>query len=182
MILLVVKLRSSYIIAIIVVIIVVIAGAAFVATLSGNGTVTLLVKDPPSYSSDVSSINVTFSKIELNQVVAGGNESWVTLTGTSTIVDLLKIINATETLGSFNVPVGNYSQIRFMVSSVTARINGQIVILSIPSGNETGLKVHFEEPFQLKSGETVTITIDIRANDFGIHNGLFIPSISASIS
>jgi hypothetical protein len=88
----------------------------------------------------------------------------------------------TQSLGSFKVPVGNYSQIRFMTSNATAVINNQTAILTIPSGAETGLKVHFQTPFQITTNGAVTITIDITADNDGIHNGKLIPSMSSTIS
>ncbi len=58
---------------------------------------------------------------------------------------------------------GNYSEVRFIVSNASAEIDGATVILTIPGGNQTGLKAHFKEPFELKSKELITITIDISA-------------------
>jgi hypothetical protein len=182
-------LRRIVIASIVVVIAIVVVAVGYVlsgmylpsGTGAQTGTVKLFMTDPPSYSSNITSINITFTKIELAQLV-GGNETWITLTGNATTIDLLKIVNSTQNLGSFQVPVGNYSQIRFNVSTATALINNQTVALTIPSGAETGLKVHFENPFQLTVNSTVLITIDINADNNGIHNGKLVPSMQATIS
>jgi hypothetical protein len=176
-------------IASIIVVVVVILGAGYLFTIyyapgnpSNSGTIRLLMTDPPHYSNNITSINITFTEIALNQVNSTGNDAWIVLTNSTTTIDLLQIVNVTQSLGSFSVPVGNYSQIRFMVSNATALINNQTVILTIPSGAETGLKVHFQTPLQITANGIVTITIDITADNDGIHNGKLIPSMSATIS
>jgi hypothetical protein len=174
--------------AVIVVAVVVIGAGYFLATYyapsnpSNTGTIRLFMTDPPHYSNNITSINITFTEIDLNQVNSTGNETWIVLTSNATTIDLLQIVNATQSLGSFSVPVGNYSQIRFMTSNATAMINNQTTNLTIPSGAETGLKVHFQTPFQITANGTLTMTIDITADNDGIHNGKLIPSMSATIS
>jgi hypothetical protein len=152
-----------------------------VPTVSAMGTIRLLITDPPHYSDNVTSINITFTEIALHQVNST-SEAWIVLTNDSTTINLFDIINVTESLGNFSVPAGNYTQIRFMASNASAMINGGIVNLTIPSGEQTGLKVHFQGPFELKAGSTVTITIDITADDNNIHNGKLVPSMSATVS
>jgi hypothetical protein len=149
---------------------------------SAMGTISLFMTDPPHYSDNVTGINITFTQIALNMVNSTGNETWIVLTNDSTTIDLFDIINVTESLGNFSVPVGNYSQIRFMTSTASAMINGEIVNLTIPSGAQTGLKVHFQTPFEVKAGGIVIITIDITADNNGIHNGKLIPSMHATVS
>jgi hypothetical protein len=154
-----------------------------IPTVSAMGTIRLLITDPPHYSDNVTSINITFTQIALNQVNPTGNETWIFLTNSSTTIDLLKLVNVTESLGSFQVPIGNYSQIRFMASNATATINDMIVNLTISSGEQTGLKVHFQTPFQVTTNGTVTITVDITADDSDIHNGLKLtPSLKATVT
>jgi hypothetical protein len=180
--------RPITIAAVIVVAVVVIGAGYFLATYyapsnsSNTGTIRLFMADPPHYSNNITSINITFTEIDLNQVNSTGNETWIVLTSNITTIDLLQIVNVTQNLGSFSVPVGNYSQIRFMATNATAVIDNQIAHLPIPSGAETGLKVHFQTPLQITANGTVTITIDITADNDGIHNGKLIPSMSATIS
>ena len=177
--------RPITIAAVIVVAVVVVGAGYLLATYMapGNfGTVRLFMTDPPHYSDNVTSINITFTQIALNQVNSTGNDTWIVLTSSATTIDLLQIVNVTQSLGSFKVPAGNYSQIRFMATNATAVIDNQIVHLPIPGGAETGLKVHFQTPFQITVNGIVTITIDITADNDGIHNGKLIPSMSATIS
>lgn len=165
--------------------VVLVASAPFlnwIPMVSASGTVRLLITDPPHYSGDVSSITITFTQIALNRVDSEGGESWLVLTNGSTTIDLLQVINVTESLGNFEVPVGSYNQIRFMASNAVATIDGEPVVLTIPSGAQTGLKVHFQTPLEVKAGVVVTVTIDITADDNNIHNGKLVPSMSATFS
>lgn len=153
-----------------------------IPAVSATGVVRLLITDPPDYSDNVTSITITFSQIALNRVDSEGNEGWVILTNASTTIDLMKIIDVNASLGNFEVPVGNYTQIRFMASNATAVINNETVQLTIPSGSQTGLKVHFKGPLLISSNIVATITIDITADGKSIHNGKLVPSMSATIS
>jgi|GEM_PF-1915445 len=153
----------------------------WIPTVSATGMVRLLITDPPKYSDNISSISITFSQIALCQVGSNGNETWIALTDTGRTIDLMKIINVTESLGNFEVPVGNYSQIRFMTPNATAVINNETVQLTIPSSAQTGLKVHFKSPLIISSNIVATVAIDIAADDKSIHNGKLVPSMSATI-
>jgi hypothetical protein len=144
--------------------------------------VRLLITDPPEYSDNITSITITFSQIALNRVGPEGNDTWIVLTNASRTIDLMKVINVTESLGNFEVPVGNYSQIRFMASNATAVINNVTVQLTIPSGDQTGLKVHFNSPLVISANLVTTVTIDVTADDKSIHNGKLVPSMSATFS
>jgi hypothetical protein len=176
--------RTTTIAAAIVVIIVVIGAGYFLYTYMapGYGTLRLYMTDTPAYSGNITSITITFSEIDLSQIDSYGNETWIVLTSTAATIDLLQILNVTQSLGNFSVPVGNYTQIRFMTSTATAMINGTAYNLTIPSGAETGLKVHFPTTLQIVANGTVTVTIDITADNDGIHNGHLIPSMSATFT
>jgi hypothetical protein len=62
-------------------------------------------------------------------------------------------------LGSTKVPAGNYSVIRFTVSSAVATISGKNVTLKVPSG-----KIKVPLNFQIKAGATTTVVLDITAD------------------
>ncbi len=165
--------------------VVIVSSAPFfnwIPMVSATGTVRLLITDPPKYSDNITSITITFSQIALNRADTEGNETWVVLTNTSKTIDLMQIINVTESLGNFEVPAGSYNQIRFMTPYATAVINNETVELTIPSGNQTGLKVHFQTPLQVGANMVTTVTIDITADDKSIHNGKLVPSMSATFS
>jgi Domain of unknown function (DUF4382) len=119
---------------------------------SGDGTLVMGVTDAPV--ANVSHIYVTISNVALQ---SEGNAT-VSYNINSTQFDLLALTNVTEILGSNSIPAGNYTMIRFTVTSAVATIAGTNVTLTVPSG-EVKVPVHF----QVKSGETTKVVLDITA-------------------
>lgn len=142
-----------------------------------SGQATIYVQDPPDYSPDVSSIVIAFSSIDMHST----NGSWITVSGTQTSVDLMKVIGLPEDLGTFRIPAGTYDQLRFMVDEAQATISGQTVLLQIPSGGQTGLKVAFPNDLVLSAGGGASIYVDITADNNALHSGLLIPTLTASM-
>jgi hypothetical protein len=150
-----------------------------------TATFNLFIRDPPPYSADVQSINITFTRIEMHRIAFanGTGESWINLTLDSPVtINLLTVINTTKQLGSFFIPAGNYTELRFIVGEAKAEIGGAVTTLRIPSGDESGLKVIFPEKLNLKAGQTASTIVDINADDNNIHNGILRPTLKATFT
>ena len=132
------------------VIVAVAAAAVVFYTSRGNGTLVLGVTDSPI--SNVTHIYITISNVAV-QDQSNASDSYKV---DSTQFDLLSLTNLTKILGSNSLPAGNYTMIRFTVTSATATISGSNVTLNVPSG-ELKVPVHF----QIKSGETTKIVLDV---------------------
>ncbi len=132
------------------VIVAVAAGAAVVLLPSGGGTLSIGITDNPVQN--VSHIYLTISNI---QVQGAGNAS-TSYSSSSTKFDLLSLVNVTKMLGSAKITAGNYTMIRFDVTSAVATIAGANVTLTVPSG-EIKVPLHFK----IKSGSTTTVVLDI---------------------
>ncbi len=118
-----------------------------------TGTLSMEVKDSPI--SGVSHIYLTISNITLQGT---GNLTTTFKTGQVTF-DLLALINVTKTLGNVAIHPGNYTMIRFTIVSANVAIAGLNVSLTVPSG-EIKVPIHFE----IASGKTTVITLDIAVN------------------
>ncbi len=145
---------NRLIIAVVVVVVVIVAGSAilFSALSAGQGSVSIGFTDAPAQG--VTHIYITISNIMLQGT---GNTSMSYSSGTQ--FDLLGLVNVTEMLGSTQVPAGNYTMIRFTVTSAVATILGSNATLKVPSGE---IKVPLT--FQVRSGATTTIVLDISAD------------------
>lgn len=146
---------KSFTVIAIAVVVLIIAGAAvylYETNSMGRGTLSLGVTDSPMGS--VSHLYLTISNIELQ----GNGNSSATYQAGSIQFDLLSLLNVTKLLGDVSIPAGNYTMIRFTVSSAIVTIAGVNSTLNVPSG-EVKLPVHFE----VRSGATTRIVLDITA-------------------
>ena len=122
----------------------------FSLQLSSSGTLSIGITDRPT--GGVSHIYLTISSIELQ----GEGNANVSYKSGPIQFDLLSLVNVTKLLGGVKVPVGNYSMIRFTITSAIATINGQNTSLRVPSG-----EIKIPLSFQIKSGSTTSIVLDI---------------------
>lgn len=140
--------------AVVVIAVVVVGVVAAVFLMAPTGSLVIGVKDAPSTGA-VSSIYLTITDITLQ----GSGNSSTTYKVNATTFDLFKLTNVTKMLGKNSVPVGNYTMVRFSVTSAVATISGSNVTLTVPSGE---IKVPFH--FTVASGKTTTVVLDITAD------------------
>jgi hypothetical protein len=139
----------------VVVIAVVALGAAvflFSAPSAGQGSISIGFTDAPVQG--VTHIYITISNIMLQGT---GDTSVSYSSGTQ--FDLLGLLNVTKMLGTTQVPAGNYTMIRFTLASAVATIASSNVTLKVPSG-----EIKVPVSFQIKSGATTSIVLDISAD------------------
>ncbi|QQG48177.1 MAG: DUF4382 domain-containing protein [archaeon] len=146
--------RSTITVAVLVLIVAAVAGAGYLLSNRSMGTLAVGVTDSP-IPSNVTHIFLTITNI----VLQGESNSTVTFAVNATTFDLLKLNNITKMLGSQSVPAGNYTMIRFNVTSAIATIAGSNVTLNVPSGQ---VKVPLTtQKLVVKPGEKTTIVLDI---------------------
>jgi hypothetical protein len=102
--------------------------------------------------------NETLSRTLCNNVTGGGDAGWKILTNQSKTFDLIAIKGVSAMLGSINLDVGKYTQIRLYLTNATVTINGVKQSLKIPSG-----VLKLVHPFTIKDGDTLTLTLDFDA-------------------
>lgn len=167
-------------IGVIAVIVIAVGVYAYYATLT---TVSLVLKDPPAQASTYSATHiwVSFSSIEVHQVRSAGSDTWIAVkSNTNVTIDLVAIISTPETLGTFSIPAGNYTEIRFNVTSASAEIGGVWVSLNFSGSNV--LDAHFPGQLTLTTGHSATITSDFSADNTSLLAGRLSASLSASFN
>ena len=142
-------------VAVAVLVVVVVAAVAVVFLMAPSGSLVVGVKDAPSTGA-VSHIYLTITDIVLQ---GGTGNTSTTFKLNATTFDLLALQNVTKMLGKNSVPVGNYTMVRFGVTSAVATVGGTNVTLTVPSGQ---IKVPMQ--FTVASGKTTTIVLDISAD------------------
>lgn len=140
----------------VVLIVVVVAGVVAAMYLTTpTGSLIIGVKDAPS-TGDVTHIYLTITDLTLQGAGSVNNTSYKV---NATTFDLLKLTNVTKMLGKNSVPAGNYTMVRFTVTSAVATVGGTNKTLTVPSG-EIKVPVHFT----VASGKTTTVVLDITAD------------------
>lgn len=133
---------------------------------------------------DFDHVNVTFSEIKIHKDIDGDNKSWIVVSSTPKMVDLvaLNLSHINETLGVAEIEVGNYSKLWINVSNATGVLNstGEEVNITVPSG---WLKIQQLHLFNISRGNhTIIIDIDLEGSIHSFHGGQeykFIPVISS---
>src|SRR5713101_1082632 len=89
------------------------------------GNFFVLLTDPPKVPQGTTQLNMTYTGLSLHVTYANGSSKWVPVSASGT-VNLLALVNVSQTIGSANIPVGStVNTIQFTISSVSAKINGQ---------------------------------------------------------
>jgi hypothetical protein len=150
-----------------IIVIILIAAALGAAALlqvpaSANGTLSVYVKDDPSMWSHV---NVTFSAVQVHS--SDDNGSWMTLSIRNGTLDLIALSNVSALLAAGDIPVGNYTQVRILVASVTGVMtNGTAVTFTVPSG-----ELKTTRPFNVTAGAANRLTLEFDLDRSIVQNG-----------
>lgn len=124
-------------------------------TVLDYGTLILMITDKFDLS-NVSSINITIEAVDAHKTGA----DWVTVVNDSKTFNLVEIIGVEEFLGESNLTLGNYTQIRLVISNASLTINDTEHDLKIPSE-----EIKLVHPFTIEANKTTTLTLDFVAAD-----------------
>ena len=141
---------------------------------SQTGTLEVRVTDAPDPS--ITAVYVTTDNIEVS--IAG--EGWVSVIDEEITFELLALEGVEAVLGSAELPVGKYTQIRLSVPLVEVEKDGVIVTAEVPS--ET---IKLVGTFELSADETTFISLDFEVDKPLVERGnqgfLFKPVIKLTI-
>ena len=144
----------------------------------GNGRLVLQITDAPG-DLNISEALVTISNIEVHRAVGGKNNTtaeWEIIVDEPQTFDLVEIRDVKEFLGSKNLSVGVYTQIRLHIDEASAIIDEVQYELEIPSST-----IKLVKGFKIDTEETITLTLDFDVNESihktGSNNYIFQPTI-----
>lgn len=127
-----------------------------------TGTLLMQITDAPP------ELNITKALVNISDVevhLAGADEEgWFTVVEEAKIFDLIAIENVTEFLGTEELSVGKYTQIRLNINEALVTINGTEYDLTIPSKT-----IKLVKSFNIEPNETTTLTLDFDAQE-SIHS------------
>ena len=154
--------------AIFVVVILIFSIAGLSGCINGEGTGVLILQitdAPPDL--DISKALVNISNVEVHLIATG----WYTVVEESQMFDLIELKDVKEVLGSVELKVGRYTQIRLHIDDALVTIDGIEHELKIPSN-----KIQLISPFSINENKTTTLTLDFVVEE-SIHetgNGKYI--------
>jgi len=111
---------------------------------------------------DYQQVNIDVQDVQVN-VSSSDDNGWTSLDVKEGVYDLLKLTNGLDTLiGKIDLPPGNVAQIRLILGpNNSVKINDQLVALSTPSAQQSGLKIQVHQ--DLVEGVTYKILLDFDA-------------------
>jgi Domain of unknown function (DUF4382) len=90
---------------------------------SGSGTLAVLLTDPPTVPNGTRAVYVTYNYLAVHVAEDGNNSGWHILNARGTI-DLMSIINVSQTIASANIQSGVFDKLAFNITSATVTFLG----------------------------------------------------------
>jgi hypothetical protein len=133
---------------------------------SGQSVVVVQLTDPPQVPVGTSSLNLTYSAVNLlvsepafNGQVTISSVS-ITPSGGSATVDLVNLQNVSQTIASANLPTGSaIYTIGFTVESVAINVNGTVYEVSLATGG-TALVATLVHPVSVNESAAVLLELN----------------------
>jgi len=88
-----------------------------------SGSLAVLMTDPPTVPDGVTSVFINYSNLAIHVSGAGNNTGWHVLDVTGQI-DLMSVINSTQTVAEANISSGDFNALAFNVTSAIVTFNG----------------------------------------------------------
>jgi len=122
-------------------------------TAGNTGTLKVMLADAGDPT--ITALNLTINKVEAN--VDG---QWKVVSDQTQTFDLLALAKTDTEIGSADLPVGTYDQIRFFPTSATVTDSTGTHDVTIPSGSQTGVKVNIQGGYTVTNKQVTTLLID----------------------
>lgn len=127
-----------------------------------TGTLSIHMTDAPA---DYDAVRITFAEIS-----AHINGEWVVVNGNPVTVNLLEWNNGKSIeIGRNELGPGKYTQIRLMVTKAEVVVDGVTHNVTIPSAEQTGLKLNAN--FDIVAGSTYELILDFDAHQSIVTTG-----------
>jgi hypothetical protein len=99
-----------------------------------SNLVALQITDPAQVPVGTQSLVIAYSSLAVHLSNASGSSGWVSSNSTGS-VNLLAVLNLTQTIGTVSVPANaSIDMVRFAVSSANITVNGTTYNVTVPSG------------------------------------------------
>jgi hypothetical protein len=157
-----------------------------------QGTLSILLTDPPTVPAGVTAVYVTYSNVAVHVGKAGNQTGWTNANTTGT-VNLMQMVNVSSTIATVKVSTGVYNALRFNVSSALVTFNGGNYTAFVPKAELTviipgGIAVNSTSTagaiidmhptvLNIGSKSTPEFIVDTAASVFGLPGGVITKAI-----
>jgi hypothetical protein len=125
----------------------------------GTGTLEMQITDAPT-DLQLDRVLVTIANVQVHVAGAAEEEGWKTIVTEAKSYDLIALTDVKAFLGTSELAVGKYTQVRLDVTEAVATIKGVNVELTIPSKT-----IKLVQGFEIVDGETTKLTLDFDAKE-----------------
>jgi hypothetical protein len=127
---------------------------------TGTGEIRMYLVDSPS---EYDAVNIVVTRVEVHMAGADSNSGWWVINDSTATYDLLTLANgANAVLGDTLLPAGHYTQIRLYIGDGSnVVVDGITYPLTIPSGQQSGLKLNHQ--FEIEPNTLYELTLDFDA-------------------
>jgi hypothetical protein len=124
-----------------------------------SGVLAVLMTDPPTVPNGVTDVYITYADLAIHVSGAGNNTGWHTLNMQGQI-DLMSVINSTQTIADANITSGNFNALTFNVTSAVVTFQGSNYTSDLVYQNHM-LYVPIVGGINVTAGQTSAALIDV---------------------
>jgi hypothetical protein len=149
---------------------------------NGTGDLSVLITDPPTVPTGVTNVYITFENLGIHVSGAANDSGWHILDVQGQI-DLMSVINSTQTVATANITSGKFNALEFNVTSATVTFQGSNYTADLVYQEHT-LFVPIIGGISVTNGEPSAAVIDVSPTVLLLGNltnptFAFIPSATA---
>jgi hypothetical protein len=145
--------------AVIIVVILIAAGGIFAYLNYGSGSLQILVSDPSINWEDATQVYLNYSAIEVHRADAGNDSGWFTVIDSSGLINLTRILDINQTIGSKSLQAGTYNLVRFTILDANVTVSGENYTATVPSGK---LQIAITQGgIRVNTGQTSSLLIEL---------------------
>ncbi len=89
-----------------------------------SGTLAVLITEPPTIPEGVTAVYINFSDLQVHIRSAGNQSGWTNLHSSGEI-DLLSVLNSTQTIAAANITNGVFNALKFNITSAVVTFQGE---------------------------------------------------------
>jgi Domain of unknown function (DUF4382) len=126
---------------------------------SQSGTLSVMLTDPPTVPTGVTALAMTYNNVQVHVSNAGNQSGWINVGGSGTI-NLMSVVNFSQTIATAKIHEGTFNALRFNITSVSVTYNGQTYAADLVYGH-TAFFVRIPGGISVAAAQSSTALVDL---------------------